>query len=79
MNRIKRHFDKNILPRLRDTKSIPDLARKINRDVSTLRKIANGVSSNPTIDIVDALDAELCQDCDFPTSFKNHIAEKEPA
>lgn len=76
MSRIQDHFKNQILPRLGKVKSLPGLAKELGVDVSTLRKISKGYSSNPTLAIVSALDEALCSDVDLPVSGSSKAACK---
>lgn len=65
MSRITRHFNQNIVARLQGIRGFSELAEKTGLSESTIRKLATGKNSNPTIKVVDALDKVLCVDSDF--------------
>ena len=66
MSRITRHFEANILSKLKAMRGFSALSKRTGLSESTLRKLAKeGVSRNPTIKVIDALDKELCDGSDF--------------
>lgn len=66
MSRITRHFEVHILSKLRLIKGFSGLSERTGLSESTLRKLAKeGLSRNPTIKVIDALDRELCNESDL--------------
>jgi len=67
MSRITRHFEENIVSKLRCLRGFSDLSSKTGLSESTIRKLAKGKNTNPTIKVVDALDNALCEGSEFLT------------